>query len=615
MEKTIFEKIRSHLIPIIVLSGVTFVVYANTLGHDFLLNWDDSLYVVENETIRGITWEHVKDAFTRFYIGNYAPLHIISYMFDYTPWGLRPGGFIFTNVLIHAMNGILFYVLLFRMNRRKALGFLAAFIFLFHPVQVESVAWISQRKNLLALFFFLASFHFYISYRTAGKSRRMFFYSSSVLAFVLALLSKTVAIILPLVLFLYDLCYLEKSDRKSWITNKIPFLLASGAALFIALKSQMPEHEGGRISYAIEGPLGVFYTMLTVLVRYFKIIFWPTELSALYMPPMKVRMDAAVAGSLLFAVLLVVLGLYLYRRKKELFFWYALIFAGLLPVSQIVSIVTLMNDRYLYFPMIGAAALYGLLAFPSADHAFDFRKRSIAIILILLMIPLPWLSWQRTSVWSNDTSLWTDTTFKTPSSPLAWNGLGMSYVDAGRSDEAAAAFLKALSIDPDYELALNNIGALYNSRGKILEARPFLLKVTELFPDDMNGLKNLGINYYLSREFPRAELTFQKVLALQPQSPDALSLLGDVYLGMRRLEMAGKYYKEAIEMGGSTAYLEYRLAGIEALSAHPREALEHLESAFKLGYNDFENVTKDAALDPLRGRVDFQILFRKYFGR
>ncbi|HXY53496.1 MAG TPA: tetratricopeptide repeat protein [Nitrospirota bacterium] len=614
MEKTLFEKIRSHLIPLIVLSGITITVYAGCLHHDFLSNWDDRSYVVENETVRGITWGHVKEAFTHFYIGNYAPLHIVSYMLDYDLWGLRPSGFILTNVFVHAMNGILFYALLFRMDRRRALGFVAAFIFLLHPAQVESVAWISERKNLLAMFFFLSSFHFYISYRAAERPRSALFYCSSVLAFVLALLSKPVAIILPLVLFLYDLCYLEKSGRKSWIANKIPFVLASGAALIIALKSQMPEYEGGRISYSIEGPLGVFFTMLTVLVRYFKIIFWPTELSPLYMPPMKVRIDASVAGSLLFAVLLVVLGYYLCRKRKKLFFWYALVFAGLLPVSQIVSIVTLMNDRYLYFPMLGAAASYGMLALPSAGQTYDLRRKSIALILVLLLIPLPWLSWQRTSVWSNDTSLWTDATRKTPGSPLVWNGLGMAYVDRGLPDEAASAFLKALAIDPDYMLALNNIGALYNARGKISEARPFLLKVKGLFPEDVNGLMNLGINYSLSHEFPDAEQTFKRVLELHPQFPPALMFLGDAYLGMRRMELAGKYYKEAIESGGSTAYLEYRLADTEAQSAHPREALEHLESAFKMGYDDFGNVSKDTALGPLRGRADFQMLLRKYFG-
>jgi Flp pilus assembly protein TadD len=615
MEKTIFEKIGPHIIPLTVLSGITFVVYVNTLGHGFLLNWDDSLYVVENETIQGITWEHLKNAFTQFYVGNYAPLHIISYMFDYTLWGLRPAGFIFTNVFLHAVNGILFYLLLFRMTRRKTLGFLAAFIFLFHPVQVESVAWISQRKNLLAMFFSLASFHFYISYQTTEKLHSRSFYASSVVAFVLALLSKSVTIILPFVLFLYDLCYLEKSNRKSWIANKLPFLVAAGAALLITLRSQLPENDGGRISYAIEGTPGVFYTMLTVLVRYFKIIVWPAELSALYMPPMKVRMDGIVALSALLAVLLVILGFCLYQRRKGLFFWYALFFVGLLPVSQIVSIVTLMNDRYLYFPMLGAAAFYGLIALPSTSMTYDFRRKSIAIVLALVVMPLPWLSWQRTSVWSNDLSLWTDTACKTPNSPLAWNGLGMSYVDAGNHDKAADAFLKALSIDPNDRLALNNIGALYNSTGKVLEARPFLLRVIEFFPGDLNGLMNLGVNYYLSDEFQNAELTLRKVLALQPQSPQALLRLGDVYVGMRNLEMARSYYEEALEMGGGTAYLEYSLARVEALSSHPREALEHLEAAFNMGYNDFQRMTRDAALDSLRGLVDFQILIQKYFGR
>jgi hypothetical protein len=392
MSKTFIENIRSHLLSIIVLFGVICIVYGSTLNHSFLLNWDDRLYVVENETIRGITWEHLKEAFTRFYVGNYAPLHIISYMVDYTVWGLRPGGFIFTNVLIHAMSGLLFYLLLFRISQSKVTSFIAAFIFLFHPVQAESVAWISQRKNLLGMLFFLASFHFYLSYQTANRRRSVFFYTASVLAFILALLSKSVTIILPLVLFLYDLCYLEKQDRKLWMANKVPFIAVAGAALLIALKSQMPEYDGGRISYDIEGPLSVFYTMLTVLARYGRLIFWPTELSAVYMPPMRIRMDSTVAWSALLVILLVGLGYYLYRRRKDLFFWFSLFFIGLLPVSQIVSIVSLMNDRYLYFPLLGVAAFYGLITFPSARHPYDVRKKHCR--LLSTSYTAPWLSWQ-----------------------------------------------------------------------------------------------------------------------------------------------------------------------------------------------------------------------------
>jgi Flp pilus assembly protein TadD len=613
MEKTFFEKIRPHLAPLIVLSAITFAVYADSLGHRFLLNWDDSLYVVENAAIRGITWEHLKDAFTRFYVGNYAPFHIISYMVDYTLWGLNPRGFILTNVFLHIVNGVLFYLLLFRVSRRRVIGFLAAFIFLCHPVQVESVAWISERKNLLAMFFFLASFHGYLSYRSAGKRASPIFFTASVVMFSLAVLSKSVAIVLPLVLFLYELCYLERSERKWWIVNKIPFLLIAAAAAIIALKSQMPGNEGGRISYAIEGPLGVFYTMLTVLPRYLKLLVWPTQLSALYMPPMKVRIDAAVAWSGLLALGLVFLGIYLYRKKKEYFFWYALFFVGLIPVSQIVSIVTLMNDRYLYFPMLGAAAFYAMIAYPPAA-ARDRWRRGITVVLSLLVIPLPWLSWQRTSVWKDDLSLWADTARKTPASPLAWNGLGMAYVGRGRDDDAARAFVQALVIDPNYELALNNIGALYNSTGKIAEARPYLLKVVNLFPYDMNGLMNLGVNYYLSGEFPKAEELFKEALALDPWSADARSRLGDVYLRMGRPDPAAAYYEEAIRIGGDAPHLEYGLACAEALKGHSGEALEHLEAALSVGYRDRRRIATDGCLDSLRGLPDFQILIQRYFG-
>jgi Flp pilus assembly protein TadD len=613
MEKTFFERIRPHLVPVIVLSTLTFAVYAGSLGHRFLLNWDDSLYVLRNPTIRGLSWEHLKDAFTRFYVGNYAPLHIISYMFDYTLWGLNPQGFILTNVLLHAVNGLLFYFLLFRVSGHRAIAFLGAFIFLCHPVQVESVAWISERKNVLAMFFFFVSFHAYLSYRDSGKGVTSIFFIASVAMFLLAVLSKSVAIILPVVLFLYELCYLEEAERKWWIVNKIPFLLIAAAATIIALRSQMPGNEGGRISYAIEGPIGVFYTMLTVLPRYLKLLLWPTQLSALYMPPMKVRVDAAVAWSGLLGLGLVFLGIYLYRKKRGYFFWYSLFFVGLIPVSQIVSIVTLMNDRYLYFPMTGAAAFYAMIVYSSAA-AGNLWRRSLALLLSLLVIPLPWFAWKRTSVWTDDLSLWADAASKTPASPLAWNGLGMAYVGRGLDDEAANAFLQALAIDPNYQLALNNIGALYNSTGKIAEARPYLLKVADLFPYDMNGLMNLGANYYLSGELPKAEQLFKEALALNPGSTDARSRLGDVYLRMSKPDLAAAYYKEAIRVGGDAPHLEYGMACAEALKGHSGAALEHLNTALSMGYRDSHRIATDECLDPLRGLPDFQLLMRRYFG-
>jgi Flp pilus assembly protein TadD len=606
------KKHYAHIFAALAISGVTFLVYSKTFGHEFLINWDDSLYVVDNEAIRGMTWEHVKDAFTRFYIGNYAPIHIISYMIDYSLWGLRPSGFIFSNVLIHCLNGIQFYALVNRIHRRAAPAVLAALVFLLHPVQVESVAWISQRKNVLAMFFMLASMHLYLFYHAKKGYPSILFYGVSVLAFVLAVLTKSVAIVLPALLVLYDLCYRAKPIRRSWIIDKIPYIIVAGAAFVVALESQMPEHEGGRISYAIEGPQAVFFTMLTVLVRYFTLIFWPVELSALYMPPMRLAIDATVAWSAVFAVAMIAAGIYFYHKRKDVFFWYVLFFIDLLPVAQFVTLVTLMNDRYLYVPMLGAAACYALAAFPAGGTVSSLRQKSLAVVLCALVIPLSWLSWQRTSVWSNDVSLWADTAEKTPNSPLAWNGLGMSYLDEGRLDRAIDAFLKALTLDPDYELALNNIGALYNSKGKLTEARPYLLKVTSLFPDNFTGFMNLGMNYSLANELHNAERIFKKALELQPQSPDALWRLGHVYFRMKRLDLAKRYYLEAIDLGTNAAQPEYGLARVEALQGRPREALERLEAALRLGYADVEDIKNDAAFASLLERDDFRGLLQVY---
>jgi Flp pilus assembly protein TadD len=600
------------MLPAAVLLAATFAVYASALGHDFLINLDDGNYVVGNEAIRGLTWEHLKDAFTRFYVGNYAPLHIISYMADYTLWGLRPAGFLFTNVLLHALNGLLFYFLLERMSGRKLWGFLAAFIFLFHPVQVESVAWISQRKNLLALFFFLAAFHSYLSYRTKGAGQGRLYYALSVATFILSLLSKSVAVILPLVLFLYDLCYLRKDERKSWLVDKIPYGIAAAAMAVVTIVSQSHELGGGRVSYYGGSPLYTALTMPTVFVRYLALLLWPAHLSVLYLPPLKTGIDAAVLSSGFVLVLLAVLGWLLYRRKRAFSFWFALFFIGFLPVSQIVPLVTLMNDRYMYFPMLGAAAFFSATALAVIDRLSGYWRILAAGALWLLLLLLPWRSWERLAVWRNDVTLWTDTVAKEPDSEDAWYNLGKSYYDAGQKDSALAAYSRALVINPAAKDVLNNIGGIYMEKGEILTARPFLVEAVTYDPEYFNGLLNLGTNYFLSGEFQNAEMTFQKALALRPRSARVLSSLGDVYLSMRKLDRADEYYEKAVQLGGRNANLEFNRARVEALRGRSGEALKLLESALHLGYRDLENIRKDSALDSLRALPDFKRLMHAF---
>jgi hypothetical protein len=168
MKRFFREKILPHAVPAAILVAVTVAVYIRILGHDFQLFWDDEKYVIANAAVKGFSLEHLRSAFTTNYMGNYAPLHIISYMLDYSLWGMKASGFFLTNIVLHVLNGMLFYALLIRFGFSRLQASFSTFVFLLHPVQVESVAWISERKNLLAMFFFLSGFIAYLSYRIKG---------------------------------------------------------------------------------------------------------------------------------------------------------------------------------------------------------------------------------------------------------------------------------------------------------------------------------------------------------------------------------------------------------------------------------------------------------------
>ncbi len=618
MKNFAFEKIKPHLLSFFVLLVVTVTVYATVLGHNFLVNWDDHIYVTQNEAIRGFSFAHVKEAFTRIYVGNYAPLQIISYMFDYTLWGgLSPAGFFFTNILLHFLNGLLFYILAVRITGRPLWGFCAAFIFLFHPVQVETVAWVSQRKNLLSLFFFLGAFLLYNSYRDTEnpQKRRWFLYVLSVAFYIFSLLSKSVAVILPLALFLYDHCFYGNSDLKRRVVDKLPYLVAALFVAVVAINSQTAEFDGGRVEYHGGGPLGTFFTMLPVLARYLAILFWPTQLSVMYDPPVKTGFDGEVALAALLALSLVLLGIFLYRRNgKELFFCYLLFFVALLPVAQIIPISTLMNDRYLYFPMLGASLFLVCSVLGALERTSGSAKKIAAAILCLPMLSLPILAHGRAGVWKDAITLWSDAVRKEPNNAGAWVGLGNAYHVGGELVEAEARYYKALALDPTSCDANTFLGQALMQEGDLEKSRVYFLKVVEGRPDFFPAFIWLGNNYYTSRDFEKAEVVYKRALLLKPGSSQVLTYLGNIYLGKRELREARQYYEKAIAAGGSTAELEYDMACLAALEGRPDESMQHLDNSFRKGFKWYKLVLSNHELDPIRKRPDFQKLISSYGG-
>jgi len=498
-----------------------FTTYSGVLDHTFLLNWDDLSYVVANEAVQGLTWSNLTTAFGRFYVGNYAPLHILSYSIDHAVWGLRPVGFLLTNVLLHSINGVLVYLLLVRLGVARLAALLGAAVFLLHPVAVESVAWISERKNLLSMTFFLTALHAYSGYRHRDSPRgRGVAYLASLTAFVAALLTKAAAVILPPLLLLFDLCFVEPASRRRWLLDKAPFVASAIAATLVTLASQARSIEEGRAVFGMD-PGTTFFTMTPVVVEYLRMLVWPVGLCALYAPPVRSGPDMAVGLSALLLTLVALAGVVIFRTNRRMFFWYATFFIGFVPVLQIVPLPTLMNDRYMYFPMLGFGGFVAMAA-ELPLRSSSIARRTALLTATALLVSLGAMSRVRAEAWRDDLSLWRDVADKTPRSSLAWVGLGMSLVDAGRQEEALRTFLKALEVDPYHRLALNNVGVHYNQRGLPEMGRPYLLRAIQVAPDYFEASMNLGVGYRMSGDLVAAAKAFRQALSLRPGSADAI---------------------------------------------------------------------------------------------
>lgn len=263
--------------------------------------------------------------------------------------------------------------------------------------------------------------------------------------------------------------------------------ICSAVVGIIAIKSQAPELGGGIATEWHGGsPLATFYSMLTVMVHYLQLLFWPTELSAYYEYPLKSSIDIYVVGSALLLLVLAGGAFALWRRNRKMFFWAALVLLGILPVAQIIPLVTIMNDRYLYFPMLGAAALItGLVAgWSSIPMPRSVIIPVTAIVLSALMI----ISVNRAKVWQNSYTLWADAHEKFPQSPLPCFGLGSIHLQRGELEKARDYFLQASRLGKKTALLLGNLGRTYLSLGDIEQAKVYVNVLANEFPDYAPGL-------------------------------------------------------------------------------------------------------------------------------
>lgn len=603
------ERVQWYDLSLLIIAGLLF--YGRVIGFEVLTNWDDPEYITENPLIREMNWANLKTAFLSGILGNYAPVQTVSYMIDCLLGGgaINPAIFHATNLVLHIANSLLLYWFVIRSAGSRAWAVTAAALFLLHPVQVESVAWLSQRKNLLSEFFFLLAILSYQSYRNAADKRRGIFYGLSIGAAILALFSKVSVVIIPLVLVVYDLTIAARDRRptgKKSFLEKIPFIIVAGLMAFQSSILQTKELGGGRVGYHGGSLFATMLTMLDVLTDYARLIIWPANLSIIYTPEIVTTPTITSYSMIAVLILIAAACVYVYRRERSLLFGICLFFIGLLPVSQLIPLVTLMNDRYLYISMIGVAWIAGGVVQFVRQRRPRWRQTVVMAGLVLGVV-LGFLSYQRSAVWKNSVALWTDATRKQPDNWGVWDALAEAYMSAGDTEGAAAAYEKVFSMKPDFtgedikeRKALNNAAVLFMDRGQRQKARELLDILTNKYPDYIRGFINLGYLAALDNETGTAEKAYRHALELEPDNTSALMSMGNLCRKKGELKTAHDYFLKAMGNGGDGPELRFAMASLDASEGKLDEALRNIEMAVGLGYRDVRELQTSHDFDLLR---------------
>jgi tetratricopeptide (TPR) repeat protein len=610
-------KHRNFLLDSFLLVCAVAVVYGRLTGYNFQTHWDDNLYILNNSAAHGLSWEHILTAFdvraNRLEINQYNPLSILSFMMDYSFWGLNPGGFHLTNIIVHTLNGLLVYRLLLRLHGERLLALVAAAIFLFHPVQVESVAWISERKGLLSLFFLLISWECYCCYRDAEKSSGWLVYIISLSAFLLSLMAKSTGVVFPLILLIFDWCF-EKKESRARLLDKVLFIIIAGA--FSAIEIFSEKGEGGNLKgYHGGSPLATFYTMLPVFCRYLKLLIFPSGLNIEHLPPVYRSPEGIVVGAAIILTGLSAAGFLLIRNNRKMGFWVVFFWVGLLPVSQFIPLAQMMYEHYLYMPIIGPAALVGYGAVSLRDRLGKRYSNVLYFCLAVWLLALSVTSYHRTEAWKDTLTLFSDAATKSPGGFRVWQTLGEVQRYLGNNEASRISLERSLQLKQDSTDVLWTLAELYSERGEFEKADDYLKKLFKINPRYVMGWATLGNVYLAKGNYRQAKEMYNRALLLQPDALQVQVLLGKLAIIEKRYDEARIYFNtiEADNRKWKLAENAYQMLRTEALAGQVEVALMWLEKALYRGYQDYYALNTNMELATLWNSPRFAYLMQQYF--
>jgi protein O-mannosyl-transferase len=516
------------------LALVTGLSYIGILSSDFV-NFDDDLYVYENQAVQmGLSRPSVNWAFTNTELANWHPLTWLSLEADYQLFGLHPAGFHATNLLLHIANTVALFWLLRKMTGAVGRSAWVAAFFALHPLHVESVAWISERKDVLSTFFLILSLLLWQLYARRSVFR---YYALAVLLFVLSLMAKAMGVTLPLLLVLLDFWPLARWTDTATVgqpgdatpatisltMEKLPFFLLGAFFAAIAILAQ---GRSGAMDYG--NTLSLRARLLTAplnYVTYLRQTFWPADLVVLYTHPGEnLPWDKPLAAVLLL-VLITAAAAWLRRSRPYLLFGWLWFLITLLPVIGLVQVGEQATaDRYMYVPMIG---LLIAVCWGSYDLAGNRRGLSAAVTLVwaTLLCVCVELTARQVHYWQDNIKLWEHALAVAPPTTTACDNYAKALLELGRKEEAERWYHKALEIEPKTYAANFNLGVMMGAEGQHEKAAEFLEAALKSRPGDPRALENLGLANELQGRLDQAMEYYDLAIKSDPRSPIALRRL------------------------------------------------------------------------------------------
>ena len=572
---------RDAAISLLLILAVV-AVYWPVAGHDFV-DFDDNGYVYENpHVLRGLTWDGAAWALASTQEGNWHPLTWLSHMLDCQLFGPAAGWHHAVNAVFHAASAVLLFLVLKRMTAAPWPSALVAALFALHPLHVESVAWVAERKDVLSTFFALLAIGAYARYAERPSAGR---YAPVFIFLALGLLAKPMLVTLPLVLLLLDYWPLKRLTRQSaarLVTEKVPLFVLAAASCAVTYAVQ--QHEGA-MKFAARFPLPTrLTTAMVAYVEYLRLTVWPQGLVPFY--PYVVRPWYWAAGAAAGLVAVTVLVIYLARRRPYLavgWLWYL---GTLVPVIGLVQVgAQALADRYTYVPLVGifmAAAWGAADLMPRWRHRLKLLVPVSAAVLIACMV----LSWQQVRCWSNTETLFRHAVAVMPENGFAHAVLGGVRYRQGRLDEAAAEYREATRILPGDTEVMTHLGMVLASQGRFDEAARYHRQATRLEPDYALAHRNLA--YALARQgkFDEAAAEYREALRLQPADPVALSGLGEAFARRGQYDEAIRFCRDALRLNPDYAAAHHSLGMALAAQGNRREAVAEYREALRLETRD-----------------------------